>query len=117
MAMKLKFKNQAFQEAATAAVCDVFAGQPYRDPNVYTVDPGRRSETTPLAQEQGVLPGLGLMQQTVMSFGDDEPDVGYRNAEIGLSGEEIVRNLHEVQDRQNLEHSSLGGHAGRVTLL
>ena len=27
--MKLKFKNQAFQEAATAAVCDVFEGQPY----------------------------------------------------------------------------------------
>ena len=25
--MKLQFKNQAFQEAATAAVCDVFEGQ------------------------------------------------------------------------------------------
>ena len=24
--MKLQFKNQAFQEAATAAVCDVFEG-------------------------------------------------------------------------------------------
>lgn len=35
--MKLQFKNQAFQEAATAAVCDVFEGQPYHDPNVYTV--------------------------------------------------------------------------------
>ena len=39
--MKLKFKNQGFQEAATAAVCDVFNGQPYQNPNVYTVDPGR----------------------------------------------------------------------------
>ena len=38
--MKLQFKNQVFQEAATAAVCDVFEGQPYHDPNVYTVDPG-----------------------------------------------------------------------------
>ena len=37
--MKLQFKNQVFQEAATAAVCDVFEGQPYHDPNVYTVDP------------------------------------------------------------------------------
>ena len=35
--MKLQFKNQVFQEAATAAVCDVFEGQPYHDPNVYTV--------------------------------------------------------------------------------
>ena len=39
--MKLQFKNQAFQEAATAAVCDVFNGQPFHDPNKYTVDPGR----------------------------------------------------------------------------
>ena len=39
--MKLQFKNQVFQEAATAAVCDVFEGQPYHDPNVYTVDPGK----------------------------------------------------------------------------
>ena len=39
--MKLKFKNQGFQESATAAVCDVFEGQPYHDPNVYTVDPGK----------------------------------------------------------------------------
>ncbi len=30
--MKLKFKIQGFQEAATAAVCDVFEGQPYNDP-------------------------------------------------------------------------------------
>ena len=38
--MKLKFKNQGFQEAATAAVCDVFEGQSYRglrgsDPIIY----------------------------------------------------------------------------------
>ena len=32
--MKLQFKNQGFQESATAAVCNVFEGQPYHDPNV-----------------------------------------------------------------------------------
>ena len=42
--MKLKFKNQGFQESATAAVCDVFEGQPYDDPNKYTVDPGLKRE-------------------------------------------------------------------------
>ena len=31
--MKLKFKNQDFQKAATAAVCDVFEGQPYQNPS------------------------------------------------------------------------------------
>ena len=39
--MKLQFKNQAFQETATAAVCDVFEGQTYHDPKVYKVDPGK----------------------------------------------------------------------------
>lgn len=28
--MKLKFKHQKFQEDAAKAVCDVFAGQPYK---------------------------------------------------------------------------------------
>ena len=41
--MELQFKNQDFQEVATVAVCDVFEGQPYHDPNVYTVDPGRKN--------------------------------------------------------------------------
>ena len=120
--MKLKFKNQAFQEAATAAVCDVFEGQSYRDPNVYTVDHGRTAgDGTPALPTQGSLFG-GELQQTTMSFAD-EPDVGYKNAEIELQSADLLRNIHAVQDRQNLEHSGpLGdrplpsGHAGRVTL-
>ena len=83
--MKLQFKNQGFQEAATAAVCDVFNGQPFHDPNVYTVD------KTPSEQ---------------LLF-DDPPEVGYRNAEIELLPTDLQKNLHAVQDRQNLEHSNL----------
>jgi len=57
--MKLQFKNQAFQEAATAAVCDVFEGQPYHDPNVYTVDPGvKRADFSRRGAEVPSLPGL-----------------------------------------------------------
>jgi|GEM_PF-5743663 len=33
--MELKFKNQDFQEAATAAVCDVFEGRSYHDSLVF----------------------------------------------------------------------------------
>ena len=60
--MKLKFKNQEFQEAATAAVCDVFDGQPYHDPkiNVYTVDPGRvvASSQLSVVSSEASLPGF-----------------------------------------------------------
>jgi restriction endonuclease len=65
--MELQFKNQDFQEAATVAVCDVFEGQPYHDPNVYTVDPGRKNFTS---NEQFLF--------------EDEPEVGYKNSEIKL---------------------------------
>ena len=55
--MKLKFENQDFQEAATAALCDVFEGRPYHYPNVYTVDPGRKGVRN---QESGVSVGSSL---------------------------------------------------------
>ena len=113
--MKLQFKNQAFQEAATAAVCDVFEGQPYHDPNVYTVDPGtgghRAGVTLPI---QGTLFG-GELQQATLELPDDPPDVGYKNAEIELPLDVLRKNLHAVQDRQNLEHSK-GGALGERAL-
>ena len=106
--MKLKFKNQDFQEAATAAVCDVFEGQPYHDPNVYTVDPGKKG-----VRGQGVgvggsssFPGFETLTQATMDF-QDAPEVGYRNAEIALPVEVLRENLHKVQSRQNLESTKL----------
>ena len=114
MAMKLKFKNQEFQEAATAAVCDVFNGQPYHDPNKYTVDPGVKKEVSSLGvTEAQSLPGLEVLTQTTMDF-QDEPDVGYKNAEIELLPADLQKNLHEVQDRQNLEHSKGGALGDRA---
>ena len=107
MAMKLKFKNQEFQEAATAAVCDVFNGQPYHDPNVYTVDPGvKREDFSRRDAEEQSLPGLEVLSQASLDL-QDEPDVGYKNADIELLPDILLKNLHEVQDRQNLEHSNL----------
>ena len=113
MAMKLKFKNQEFQEAATAAVCDVFNGQPYHDPNVYTVDPGVKKEVASVAADRAdaSLPGFETAVQSVMEF-QDEPDVGYKNAEIELLPTDLQKNLHEVQDRQNLEHTAKLGTGG-----
>ena len=115
--MKLQFKNQAFQAAATAAVCDVFEGQPYHDPNVYTVDPGKVVASSQLSVvSSGVsLPGFETLQQATLELPDDPPDVGYKNAEIELPLDVLRKNLHAVQDRQNLEHSK-GGALGERAL-
>ena len=73
--MKLQFKNQAFQETATAAICDVFEGQPYHDPNVYTVDPGKvvASGQLSVASNEVSLPGFETLQQL------DELETGIKN--------------------------------------
>ena len=107
--MKLKFKDQQFQINATAAVCDVFEGQPYTDPNVYTVDPGRevkRKSEKVTSVEEASLPGLEVPTQAQLDLGDNVPDVGYANAEIKI-GAELLKNLHMVQDRGNLERTQL----------
>lgn len=104
--MKLKFKNQLFQQEATDAVCDVFEGQPYRDPNIYTVDPGRPAPAPqPAPADEGTLPGLAL--QAPPPEAADEPEVGYKNADIALSAADLFRNLHAVQDRQHLPPSGM----------
>lgn len=106
--MKLKFKNQAFQEAATAAVCDVFNGQTFRDPNVYTVDPGIQETQRRRDAE---------CQQGLWGLPQDEPDVGYKNAEIELLPTTLDGNLHAVQDRQNLDHTTLCASASLRSIL
>ena len=37
--MKLQFRHQPFQADAASAVCEVFAGQPFRTPS-YMIDSG-----------------------------------------------------------------------------
>lgn len=102
--MKLKFKNQGFQEDATNAVCDVFEGQPYHDPNTYTVDPGKKVTVAPKLQQADFF-GQTLSQSTFDY--EDAPEVGYKNAEIALTPEILQANLHKVQDKLNINYSVL----------
>lgn len=74
--MKLQFKNQAFQEAATVAVCDVFEGQPYHDPNVYTVDPVQVVASSQLSgKSEGTDPSENL--RGTKSEGTDPSEDGW----------------------------------------
>ncbi len=81
--MKLKFKRQQFQADAAAAVCDVFAGQPYSD-HTYTVDPGVWKS--------------GRFAQT--SYVE-----GFNNRRVELSDAQILDNLQKVQRRNQLQPS------------
>jgi type III restriction enzyme len=85
--MKLKFKQQGFQADAVTAVADCFQGQPLSSGVSYRIDPGRTVETT----------GQIRMDQEVS---------GFKNNELALPLAEVLKNIHAVQQRQNLPLSS-----------
>ena len=85
--MKLKFKQQGFQTDAVTAVADCFQGQPLSSGVSYRIDPGRAVETT----------GQIRMDQEVS---------GFKNNELALPLPEVLKNIHAVQQRQNLPLSS-----------
>ena len=79
--MKLQFKVQQYQTEAVHAVVDVFTGQPCADGVKYRIDPGK--DTAPRLQE----------------------DAGLRNAEIALTPQQLLLNVHGVQRARGLELS------------
>ena len=78
--MKLRFKHQKFQEDATNAVCDVFAGQP-SEARKFLVDQGSGKQTSAF-------------------------DNGWGNAKIHLRPEDILKNLRTVQKQQGIVASN-----------
>jgi len=79
--VKLQFKVQKYQTDAVDAVVGVFEGQPRTDGISYQIDPGRVRINTSAAL-----------------FSDS----GLRNAEIALTGIQLLENVHEVQRSRNL---------------
>lgn len=85
--MKLKFKKQAYQTNAVDAVADCFAGQPKREGLNYRIDPGRAVD----ARGQAVA---------------ELETVGFKNADLALTPDQMLENIHAVQRRQNLPLSA-----------
>lgn len=76
--MKLKFKQQSFQNDAANAVCDVFIGQPYSSVNFVT-------DVDPVSQNNA--------------------NIGYGNEIIKLDDKLILSNIRKVQNANQIELS------------
>lgn len=87
--MKLKFKHQQYQLDAVEAVMDCFAGQPPSAGVQYRVDPGRVADAGPLLASQPA-----------------EEMAGFRNESLKITSEQILRNIQDVQKRQNIPVST-----------
>ncbi|MEY8195527.1 MAG: DEAD/DEAH box helicase family protein [Cycloclasticus sp.] len=89
--MKIKFKSQSYQTAAVEAVVDCFKGQPKTNPLNYRLDKGVISYAKNGSQQGN--------QQENLAIDSDE---GFRNADIKLDKADLLRNIQQIQSRQNL---------------
>jgi type III restriction enzyme len=90
--MKLKFKNQQFQEEAARAVVECFAGQPNRI-SKFTLDRGN-------ASMQGMLNFDSNNGETVVF-----DNTGFKNNRIELTAQEVYENIVKVQRKNGLKVS------------
>ena len=99
--MKFQFKEQAYQVDAVESVVKVFNGQPYQDRISYLIDKGVAS--------------FAPQQIAWEEISDD--GMGFANARINLSDEQLLENINSVQTSNNIKQSSgLVGHLGRCSL-
>ena len=83
--MKFQFKVQDFQTEAADSIVRVFAGQPKSDLDRYCRDVGKL---------KGTLEEL-----------DEEYETAYRNAEVALNREQLIKNINAVQTDNNIKYS------------
>ena len=92
--MKLKFKIQQYQTDAVESTVDILNGQPNQgllddkmdQGKVYVIDNGKRIEQK----------GIGFSGH----------DTGYKNGEIVLSEDELLKNIHQIQTQNNIHLSN-----------
>jgi len=96
MSMKIKFKKQNYQTNAVEAVADCFTGQPQGSGIKYRVDPG-------------------VVDSSVQKTLEFEELAGFKNADIAIPNSQILKNIQEVQRRQNLTPVSTGLVSNKVS--
>ena len=104
--MKFKFKVQQYQTDAVESTIAVFTGQKKHDRVSYLRDPGM--------QERKKSP---ILPMQVTDDADEDLSLGYRNHEVELIDSELLKNIHEIQTRNNIMLSAgLVEHIGRCSL-
>lgn len=92
--MKLQFKIQQYQTDAVESTVDIFNGQPNQGLLEYKMDQGKVY----------VIDNGKRIEQKGMGF--SEYDTGYKNGDIVLSEEELLKNIHQIQTQNNIHLSN-----------
>lgn len=86
--MKFKFKIQPFQSEAASSIVKVFSGQSKQGLSQYRRDIGKKQLQVTLDEQ------------------DIDYEIGYRNSEIDLSKDQLLRNIRTVQTANNIKNSA-----------
>ena len=94
--MKFKFTIQPYQTEAVESVVNIFAGQPFNDRFTYRRDVD-----------------ISRIQEPV----DSDPLLGFANAKVQLTAQQLLENIRKMQARNNIKLSDkLAGSLGTCSL-
>jgi type III restriction enzyme len=110
--VKFNFKIQDYQTDAVEAVCRVFDGQGFSERTGYIRDMGEVIYSNTAPQQLY----FGLEDQDLGVF-DPADDTGYKNSLLDLTDDELLKNIHDLQTRNNIKLSpALVKDIGRASL-
>lgn len=118
--MKFQFKIQPFQTEAIESVVRVFAGQSNVGDSNYRRDIGseKRLSDGERTARRGYVPiTYSALSDEEKRLVEEEYETAYRNEEIQLSKEQLLKNIHAVQTTNNIKYSTeIVASLGKVSL-
>lgn len=106
--MKFQFKIQPYQTDAVNSVVNIFAGQPYQERVSYVRDMGVRGPGAKASQ-------LNMFNGTELE--EEEVSIGFENAKLHLTDEQLLLNIRNMQQRNNIKQiAAMTKHIGRCSL-
>ena len=105
--MKFQFKIQQYQTDAVKSVVNIFAGQPFTERVSYVRDLGINKK--PQTEQLSIFTGP--------ESPEEDMTIGFENARLALSREQLLLNIRNMQARNNIKQSdSLVTHLGACSL-
>lgn len=107
--MKFQFKIQPFQTEAAESVVRVFAGQPNMGISKYRRDIGSENNLDDAERlgRRGYMPvEYPALSDEEKRAAEEEYETAYRNENVQLSREELLKNIRAVQTANNIKYST-----------
>lgn len=118
--MKFQFKIQPFQTEAADSIVRVFAGQPNVGNSKYRRDIGseKRLSDDERTARRGYVPiTYSALSDEEKRLVEEEYETAYRNENVQLSKEQLLKNIHSVQTANNIKYSTdIAAGLGAVSL-